>query len=315
MNCPLCGDAMVPRTQEIRSGSGTIHRCEACDLEHLDGPSIDYGGEYRKTHGPVLGQPATPEDLFRAYRPYQQGRIDRLSKYLGPDKSLLEIGCSAGMFLDAVKPYVGSVWGWDDDEAAWEYAYQKIIRGLPSACWWDIVCAFQVLEHIEDPLEFLAPSYRMPNVAWPHAITISETHLTRNTPVGPGGIIAVEVPSLTDPLLTVFDCPEYRRFFYHEAHRWYFSPTSLAKLMDMAGFEGEIIYHQDYNFANALHWLHTGKPQPDCHAGLGTPLADQAIARMGWTGLSWAEVADAEYKALLACMRLTENITFIGRLK
>jgi hypothetical protein len=153
---------------------------------------------------------------------------------------------------------------------------------------YDIVCAFQVLEHIENPVSLSG--------WWRHQIA-------RN------GIIAIEVPSLTDPLLTVFDCPEYRRFFYHEAHRWYFSPTSLAKLMDVAGFEGEIIYHQDYNYLNALHWVHTGKPQPTCHEGLGPPMPEAPIMA------DFVQTADKAYKTTLTALRKTENITFIGRLK
>ena len=88
-----------------------------------------------------------------------------------------------------------------------------------------------------------------------------------------GGVIFVEAPSLRDPLLTVWDVPTYRQFFYHSAHIHYFTEASLTKVAIDAGFRPdqiEISFSQDYNILNHMHWIMNNGPQADCHVGLGS---------------------------------------------
>jgi SAM-dependent methyltransferase len=288
-------------TDVIREGAGNVYRCEACDFEMLDGPTVNYDGEYRQTHGPILGQATSPEDLFNAYKDHQDQRINMLEPWMHGRARVLEVGCSAGMFLDKAKQYARDVVGVDADTAAIEYAAKRTgcktypsLEAMPLGLF-DVVCMFQTLEHIADPLLYLAEVKR---------------YLARD------GLLVVEVPSLSDPLLTLYDCPEYRRFFYHGAHRWYFSPDSLVALMDQAGFAGHLEYVQNYNFLNALSWCLTGKPQPNCKDGLAPARLPTRPKTMVSGELAlWAEKVDAEYKRILAQFAYTENITFLGRLK
>jgi len=301
MNCLLCGsDHLNVVSHEIREGKGDVCRCESCDLEALDGPSVDYDGEYRKLHGPILGKSATHDELFAAYSDQDQ-RVNMLEPWMHGRTRVLEIGCSVGMFLDRAKQYAREVVGVDCDTAAIEYATQKTgcktypsLEALPFGKF-DIVCMFQTLEHITDPLMYLAEVKR---------------YLNRN------GLLVIEVPSLNDPLLTIYDCPEYRRFFYHEAHKFYFSPNSLEMLMEQSGFEGHIEYVQSYSFVNALSWCMTGNPQPSCKDGLAPARLPTRPKTMvsGELGL-WAEKVDAEYKRILSQYAYTENITWLGRLR
>lgn len=287
-------------TEVIREGAGKVYRCERCDFEMLDGETINYDGEYRRTHGPKLGQVNTPEDIFNAYVQHQEMRRNLLLPYLHPRVRLLEVGCSAGHFLYNIKGDVKEAVGVDTDTDALEYAQQKTgcrvfteLEHAPQEC--DIVCCYQTLEHVDEPFGF---------------VDELKEHLTER------GVLVVEVPSLNDPLLTLYNCVPYRKFFYHEAHKWYFSPNSLLAFMDMCDMEGHLEYSQDYNFMNTLHWIHTGKPQPTCEAGLAPARLPTTSSTMVAGDLRhWAERVDIEYRNIIQRYGYAENVTFIGRCK
>ena len=318
MNCLLCGaDRLNLITEKLRDGPGKVYRCESCDVEMLDQSCLEdrgadfYDGEYRRFHGPTIGQAATPEEIFAAYRDAQLARVNLLIPYVHGNARLLEVGCSAGQFLSAIERHVRIAFGVDADTAAIEHANK--VSGCPTfptlealathmgtfpkgfEARFDVICTYQTLEHTHDPhmfLEMLKPF------------------------LAPNGVVVIEVPSINDPLLTLYDAPGYREFFYHSAHNWYFSPESLDALMEDCGFAGHVECVQDYNFLNHLSWVHTGKPQRSCESGLGVAMLP--IPRTSLVSgdlFHWAEEADIKYKQILQQHGYTENITFIGRLK
>lgn len=300
MNCLLCGsDYLLTVTTELRNGPGEVLRCGDCDLEMLNGKMVDYTQDYRATHGPILGKRSSPAELFAAYRPHQGLRVELLKPHLKPETRLLELGCSAGQFLDAVKPHVGSAAGIEVDPEVAAFAagrtgcsvYQKPDQ-LPKGRF-DVLCAFQVVEHLTDPLKELGALIDR---------------------LEPDGVLCIEVPSLHDPLLTVYRNAAYRRFYYHEAHRWYFSPKSLRALGEKLGFHGNLYGVQDYTFLNHLHWAYANAPQASCADGL-EPMwpAQLPDEDMQAVLTAFTQEVDRRYKMLLGQVGQTENITFIGR--
>ena len=300
MNCLLCGsDYLHLVTSELRNGPGEVLRCTGCELEMLNGPTVDYETPkyYRGTHGPILGKLSTAQEIFEAYRPHQDHRIFILKSLLTDKTRLLEVGCSAGQFLDAVKEHVGKAVGVEPDPEAAECAAKtgcsvyRNLSELPKGRY-DVICLFQVVEHMADPLEGL------------EALTPY---------LADGGTICVEVPSLTDPLLTVYENEAYKRFYYHEAHAFYFSPKSLGLLMEKVGFKGDLYGVQDYTFLNHLHWQMTNSPQPSCADGLIPKWPAGELPEFGKLLDVFAFEVDRRYKALLAQAGATENVTFIGK--
>lgn len=298
MKCLLCGsDYLLTVTTELRNGPGEVLRCGACDLEMLRASEVNYASDYRANHGPVLGQRSTPAELFDAYHPHQAHRVALLKPLFTEATRVLEIGCSAGQFLDAVTPHVKEAVGVELDPEAAAYARERTgcsvyarLSDLPKGTF-GLLCYFQVVEHLTNPLEEIRAA--LPFLA-------------------PEGVVCIEVPNLKDPLLTVYQNAAYKRFYYHEAHRFYFSPRSLRLLTEQLGFTGDIYGVQDYTFLNHLHWAFTGRPQATCQEGLtakwpATPpqlpevLDDFAIA------------VDQRYKTYLAQIGCTENITFVGK--
>lgn len=264
--CPLCscGTTHVLATS-LRRGQGRVLHCEFCDHgfllkdEAFDAKQF-YAEEYRKEYSHKAEQTAThAPELFDVYKRYQETRLAAIGPLLTPDTRLLEVGASAGQFLWHIKDRVREVNAIELDTACRAFLEKELgidaddsylERSRFKDNTYDVVCAFQVMEHVEDPRAFLS---------------------SLRTATRRGGTIFVEVPNLHDPLLSVWNVPTYQTFYYHSAHLHYFSATSLRKVAQDVGFSDHQIkigFTQDYNLLNHLHWVMNNGPQADCHVGL-----------------------------------------------
>jgi SAM-dependent methyltransferase len=146
-------------------------------------------------------------------------------------KRLLDFGCGGGYFLAHAVCAGWSAMGFDVGEAALETcrAHQLVATGQFSdlePAGFDVVILNHVFEHIEDPVGLLR---------------------SLRTLLGPQGMLFIEVPNvrsararLSLPILS-------RRCNFDERHRafpihlWYFSPTTLTRLVRSAGFEPVLV--------------------------------------------------------------------------
>jgi 2-polyprenyl-3-methyl-5-hydroxy-6-metoxy-1,4-benzoquinol methylase len=278
--CPLCASqTSTILAAQLRRGDGVVSYCDTCDhgyLVHV--PAIDpkeyYGEQYRQEYAHTAEPAATnAQEIFNVYKNFQRDRLRHVSTYLHRNTQLLEIGASAGQFLTHIREKVLDVNAIELDKACHAFLVNELgieadAEYLESSRFadktYDVVCAFQVLEHVENPVKFLRAMRKA----------------LKN-----GGVGFIEVPNLRDPLLSVWDVPEYRKFYYHSAHLHYFSETSLSKVAREAGFNPnqiEISYTQDYNLLNHLHWIMNNGPQSDCFIGLNEVRldgADEAISK------------------------------------
>ncbi len=307
MKCLLCGkNTNILLTDTLRGGSkGKVYFCKSCELGMLENHRskkeiVDfYKDEYRKH--PLCKESSSSQELFDIYVNFQQGRIDLLKKYLKKDITLLEVGCSVGMFLYNVREYTNRIVGIDYDVASVIFAtqkcgcliYDKDIKetGLPKKSF-DIICMFQVLEHVVNPIKFISQykEYLKPN-----------------------GVICIEVPNINDALRYAYDLPNYNRFYFHPAHLWYFSEKSLSILMKKAGFTGNIVFTQSYNILNHLHWIDTDTPQKSCIPGMSKPSFPLRKDFNSNILDGFLLFMNSMYKAFLRVLKITDNITYIGR--
>ena len=133
MVCLLCHQTtgnIIAR--ELRGGEPIpVFYCEHCQLGMLSTIAPKqvlkkfYATEYRKIASPRLGQATNPKELFELALPLQSERIKLLKKYFGKSKRLLEVGCSAGMFLWHARKYLGEVVGIDYDQRAARFAAKQ----------------------------------------------------------------------------------------------------------------------------------------------------------------------------------------------
>ncbi|WP_435205576.1 class I SAM-dependent methyltransferase [Micromonospora sp. bgisy143] len=135
--------------------------------------------------------------------------------------TLLEAGCAGGYFLEAAQRTGINATGIEVSHAAATYArdhlhmpvHQGYFETIAPTLTADTICAFHVLEHVQDPRAFL------------HA---AHTALT------PGGWLALEVPNIASAAAHRLGAhwpaiaPAY--------HRWHFTPDTLSRLLVESGF-------------------------------------------------------------------------------
>ena len=105
--------------------------------------------------------------------------------------------------------------------------------------YYDIIVAFDVVEHVPSPGNFLKKCHSL---------------------LKPGGRLVIAVPNHNDVLLTNYECNEYKNFYYHKAHINYFTSKSICDLCELAGFDGRAKSFLDYSFFNHVYWYQNNRP-------------------------------------------------------
>lgn len=164
--------------------------------------------------------------------------------------SFLEVGAASGDFLSYLQSKAPTLrYGslevdqslkakraqlpWLDDFASFAELHASGRR-------FSLIGMFHVLEHILEPTAFLAD-----------CVAALED----------GGHLVIEVPSLSDPLLAVYDCDAYRRFYFQLQHPYVYSANSLTRLLEHADLHvTALIPFQRYGLENHLQWLSRGTP-------------------------------------------------------
>ncbi|MEX2556493.1 MAG: class I SAM-dependent methyltransferase [Actinomycetota bacterium] len=136
-------------------------------------------------------------------------------------RTLFEIGCAGGFFLEAARDAGIAASGVEASEPAARYAHDVLGVPVVGARFedadldgpFDAVCAFHVLEHVDDPRAFLVKAREL---------------------IASGGWLALEVPNIesaaahADGIKWPGLQPQY--------HRWHFAPPTLTRLVEETGF-------------------------------------------------------------------------------
>ena len=317
MNCYLCdGPQLCVRRTKLRYGvSRNVLECANCGLVYLEPKSSEsgealgkyYSEDYRKTYSPVLGQTLSHQEVFDSHLPFQTVRVERLQPILNATSRVLDVGCSTGHFLAAVKEHVREVAGVEVNLDEAEFVKQHVrvpIYTKPVGDpeipqkHFDLVTAFHVLEHVDDPIEFLRNAGR---------------HLKT------GGQLCIEVPNVEDALLSVHAIEEYADFWYREPHIFNFSQKTLLAVLEAAGFVGEVRTVQRYSLLNHLSWKLTRAPQKAMEDGMSEPVFVEANGGAGEAARAeinaWFQSIDREYRELLEKHGAGDSLLFVGKRK
>jgi SAM-dependent methyltransferase len=256
MNCPLCGSSDTSMYHDkIWTVKGKVFECKKCDLLFIscqmteNETDIFYQnyGDHVVKRGFI--QKDDPENLYYKILPEAMKRLDYIGSYFNANKSILEIGAAAGSFVGALINYGSPSQKINALETCLKHSsymkenfdikvYQRFDQ-LPINLKFDIICLFHVFEHILDPASFLQDIH---------------SHIEK-----PGKII-IEVPSSNDPLLRLYDCDEFKDFYFQPMHPFVYSPKSLEYILSENAFKVErIIPYQRYGLDNHLKWLVSGK--------------------------------------------------------
>jgi len=173
--CPICG--RVSEDLPVEHGKDyVIYRCSYCHGDFAQtAVHFDYRGEIYKTSGDFvrdsykLDTLRSPEELFT--NPVRRGFA---SNFLGafPAKGkLLDVGCGVGTFAKLAEELGFEVYAFDPAEEAIKYAREKFrlkntvvgtIDAIPPE-WqnFDVITAFEVIEHLEKPCELVRRIYEL----------------------------------------------------------------------------------------------------------------------------------------------------------
>ncbi len=260
--CPLCRhrSAIFAIVGEHVYGGTDRQRfyvCEACDVAFLfPRPTVQeerrfYAAEFERF---MVNRAATdsgwqaPEAHVAANQHHVQRRLKALQIGIRKPGRVLEIGCSSGFMLMALQQRGFRVVGVEPSGVFSSYVksqripvYAKL-ADVPSgkgAGGFDLIVHFFVFEHIRDPKAFLRVCFQL---------------------LKKEGEIFFEVPSRSDPLISIYNIPAFQRFYWSVAHHWYFNRRSLEYLCQAAGCRYELVSEQRYDLSNHLWWAIHGTP-------------------------------------------------------
>jgi 2-polyprenyl-3-methyl-5-hydroxy-6-metoxy-1,4-benzoquinol methylase len=150
-------------------------------------------------------------------------RADLVARHRPPPGRLLDVGCAAGFALTALRERGYDVFGVELSEPMAALARRRLgaevvhcgvlEEGLFGGKF-DVITMFDVVEHIEDPVAFLATARRMLN---------------------PGGVIVFETQNVASPFAKLMGV-KWQHYKFQE-HLYHFDPKTVRVLLAKAGLE------------------------------------------------------------------------------
>ena len=170
-----------------------------------------------------------------------QRRLNYLGKYIEEPGNVLEIGCSSGFMLKELSKKGHSCVGVEPSkkfrEGLIEQGYEVYSNLDELSCkstkTFNLIVHFFVLEHVNDPREFIN------NLA---------------NKLVEGGTMVFEIPCSQDALHQLYDIPEFERFYWSKAHPWYFNRRSISYILKTMNLDYRVSEQQRYGFSNHFNW-------------------------------------------------------------
>jgi len=256
--CPLCSSNKIEKYwyRCWNSPAVKVYACQECSLIFLspmmgDNDSSRYYINY-VSHLTSRGVASdeTPGETFIRRDKAGEYRIEIARKFVKSSHKVLEIGGGCGNFIGKMleKKIISSGTLVESCIDHLRYAGKKFnlncyasLDEIPKDKF-DAIFMFHVLEHIKEPVFFLERCSSLLKKA---------------------GIFFIEVPSSSDPLLSLFRCNSFKDFYFQPMHHYTYSEKSLGLLFEKSGYRSQkFIYHQRYSLKNHINWLSTGKPGP-----------------------------------------------------
>lgn len=168
------------------------------------------------------------------------------------DKTVADIGCGGGSFLDFVSGVAAKTVGIEPSKL---YKEQLALKGHDAYMYAsqarenyagkiDVVTSFDVIEHVDSPHLFLQDVYEL---------------------LKDGGQAVIGTPSDAPVMRQLLGKVYEQRLLYSFQHPWILSEKSYARICEEAGFsEIKIVQKQRYGIGNMVSWLLNKRPMGHC---------------------------------------------------
>lgn len=255
--CAVCGhDAWTPvHHGRVRDGifgawrEAEVRRCGYCGVDRLaESACLDNAAYHSAEYRERLAQDHDPAHHYTTHDELARFTLETLWPRSLRGLTVADVGCGGGALLDHLRGVAGTLLA-IEPAVPWSASLQE--RGY---CWYpgsneaeadwrgkvDVVLSTQVIEHVDDPHDFLAGIAAL---------------------LAPGGVAVVSTPNRRDVLMELM--PEsFPPFFYRVQHRWAFDAGSLGHAATRAGLQVDELRHvHRYGLANTMHWLKEGRPR------------------------------------------------------
>jgi 2-polyprenyl-3-methyl-5-hydroxy-6-metoxy-1,4-benzoquinol methylase len=207
-----------------------VVRCPRCSLVFVS-PRLNADAlkrmyddpDYFEGHRGVYGPASHFAPARTIQRLWTRGRLDLAARETGRSGGrLLEIGCAYGLFLDAARRRGYEVTGVELSAAAAEHArtrlgltvYSGQLPDVPLDGGYDVICAWDTLEHVPDPVEFWS--------------------IVRGL-LAPDGVVLFSTPYLTSVPARLLRSRWWT--LKPTEHIWHFTPRTHRTVAGAAGME------------------------------------------------------------------------------
>ena len=214
-----------------------VWRCESCGFGYTS-PRIDGTRIHEIYDGSYWSSDSAKDFGYSDYRADIPGykksfrlKARTIAKHIPKKARVLELGCAAGYFLDAMRELGHEVHGVEVSQAILDSARERFqLENLHcgrldeielEAGSFDLIALWDVIEHVSDPREILNQC---------HGLLRDEGRLVLQTQ---------DVASLARRVLG----SKWHHFKQLE-HIYHFTPATIAKILESSGFEVERLTHR-----------------------------------------------------------------------
>ncbi len=242
--------------------------CAQCGLAYIANPPTpeDLAASYQSDadYHTELHDPSTPQ--FARMTRVAAKHLEVVRRWTKPG-TLLDAGCSTGLFLDQARSAGYEVEGVEFSRASADFARSHFglsvtdgdihaVSAAPGS--FDTITMFDVIEHVPDPMRDLAAIHRL---------------------LKPGGTFVVSTPNIDGIFprlsLKVAKALDYWPHPEPPHHLYQFSVKTLSVMLEKAGFEAGEVHHINIDLAYSFGALSTlaRMPKRALYAAAFAPVA------------------------------------------
>lgn len=240
---PLDSDVYALLREGVADDPGiSVFANEARDFAFLDPkPCFDYEQYCPRVQSLGLRDYKKSANVFA-------NRLEKIAPLLQGASSFLEVGAADAAFLSLVHDHF-------PDLACASIEPDQSTRSARDALPWltqfcspaeaanhsvDWIGLFHVFEHLETPSQMLDDLRPI---------------------LGREGKLLIEIPVLSDPVLSLYGSKAYEAFYFQRQHPYVYTAASLSRVLEHNGYSVErVIPYQRYGLENHLQWLTAGQP-------------------------------------------------------